>query len=256
VGGGDGTFSAVLRHCQGVSTPVALLALGTGNDLARELKVPIKQAGSDIKSFFKWVDQAHQVHLQIWKIKFGEQSIESEFFTNYVSFGLDASIVQAYDYIRDHPNYRLYNLGKWGNRIAFAKATLAKFGHEKVIVKSLTELDSGKLIPLDTVRTLSLSNIRSVAGLGVSNQLSDPFDQKIELLATCSLFEMLQYLSPWKLPWAHPKVMGSAGGWEIEFNSPPAVQIDGEGRPDICSNKYVILPGQKVTILSTLPEET
>ena len=84
--GGDGTSSEVistLTECGLNHKPVGIIPLGTGNDLARNLKIKQNNYKRTIKSIIK----KRMISADIC-------SINNKYFTNYVGFGLDGSIVE------------------------------------------------------------------------------------------------------------------------------------------------------------------
>ncbi|KAJ1356208.1 Diacylglycerol kinase accessory domain [Parelaphostrongylus tenuis] len=102
VGGGDGTISVVFETLElfRKKPPVAILPLGTGNDLSRVLGWGAGTNGElDILEFLNDVYSAEVQKLDRWNImikaknQFGRRTvITNRRMTNYVSVGVDASV--------------------------------------------------------------------------------------------------------------------------------------------------------------------
>ncbi|KAE9413529.1 hypothetical protein Angca_009285, partial [Angiostrongylus cantonensis] len=102
VAGGDGTISVVFRTLELFQTkpPVAILPLGTGNDLSRVLGWGAGTNGElDILKYLNDVFAAEVQKLDRWNIvtksknQFGRRTvITNKGMTNYVSIGVDASV--------------------------------------------------------------------------------------------------------------------------------------------------------------------
>ena len=86
IAGGDGTVNLVinaLKTCQLTSSiTLAIYPLGTGNDLARSLKMPKNRSPS---AFMASLAQAHPTELPLFEMN-------GHYFTNYVSIGFDALV--------------------------------------------------------------------------------------------------------------------------------------------------------------------
>jgi diacylglycerol kinase family enzyme len=89
IGGGDGSASIVIeslfRLGLGEQVTAALLPLGTGNDLARELGNTLP---ADLVDFI-----AHRVHAQTATRKVAVWQMGQRYFMNYVGIGLDGQIL-------------------------------------------------------------------------------------------------------------------------------------------------------------------
>ena len=94
IAGGDGTISLVidglLRLNLSHEVMLRIFPLGTGNDLARSLGIPLVQ---DTKRFVKTLEDPiplKELLIPVWR--YGKHH-----FVNYVSFGLDAKILVTVD---------------------------------------------------------------------------------------------------------------------------------------------------------------
>jgi diacylglycerol kinase (ATP) len=97
--GGDGTAAAVLEaaHRAGDPHPVAVVPLGTGNDLARSLG----WRGESPQAWIARLDTAQPRQLDRWQLC---GPVERSFF-NYLSLGIDAAVAWRF--------HRLRRQGRW-----------------------------------------------------------------------------------------------------------------------------------------------
>lgn len=106
--GGDGTVSQVLEAswAQGLSMPVGIVPLGTGNDMARSLGL-YRGRSWHPEEILEYVRKSKPRPVDLW-------SLEGDVcFSNYASLGLDAAVVRKFCLLRQWMEKRP-GLGKRG----------------------------------------------------------------------------------------------------------------------------------------------
>ena len=82
VGGGDGTINAIAGLLANSRTALAVLPLGTGNEFARDLQIPLSVEGS-----CNVISTGRTIHVDLGKI-------QDRFFVNVVTAGLSTKIAE------------------------------------------------------------------------------------------------------------------------------------------------------------------
>ena len=95
VAGGDGTVRAVVEALRGHEASVALLPSGTGNLLARNLKLTLNDLPGSVKVAFTGVDR--QIDLGMIRIGRADKSRDQHAFVVMAGLGLDAKMIANTD---------------------------------------------------------------------------------------------------------------------------------------------------------------
>jgi diacylglycerol kinase family enzyme len=181
VAGGDGTVSAIARILGTLDRPppLAILPLGSGNDLARSLGwwEVWNQGGLDY--FWSGISAGKVEAMDLWSC--GEDSK----FIGYAGFGLDARVVASVSKIR--MKRFCHYLGKRWNQFLHVAVGLKyilsiklKFGSTEMDVCFFDKKGNMNQIRLKDHTALILSNIGHYAGGGSLSSVSCWSDGKLE----------------------------------------------------------------------------
>ncbi|CAI5796925.1 diacylglycerol kinase theta [Podarcis lilfordi] len=178
--GGDGTVGWVLgaleeiRHKLACSEPsVAILPLGTGNDLGRVLRWGAGYSGEDPYSILISVDEADDVLMDRWTILLdAQEAIESAEngvlepeppkivqMNNYCGLGIDAELSLGFHHAREEEpdkfNSRFHNKG------VYVKVGLQKMSHTRNLHKEIKLQVDQHEVELPNIEGLIFINIPS-----------------------------------------------------------------------------------------------
>lgn len=132
--GGDGTVSWVLdaieRHNFESPPPVAVLPLGTGNDLSRVLQwgggFSAVEGHGGLSTFLHNINHGAITMLDRWKVNIMEEkserdlsSLESKFMMNYLGIGCDAKVAYEFHVSREENPGKFYS--QFLNKLRYAK---------------------------------------------------------------------------------------------------------------------------------------
>jgi len=261
--GGDGTVTWLLHELERahVHGSVAVIPLGTGNDLGRSLGWGAQLENiSDLAQYLQWIAAATEVYLDIWRItvttevplppdhKFyspgshprpqRKQNTFMGHFQNYFSVGLDARICYDVEESRSHRT----GFGTWIFRQGLGK--LCYFWH--ILKQCLFGIIFSRIITPDVeleppvnlsehyihsclrkgrCRTLLVTNINSYgAGQKVYYGSQDPSDGCVEILAARNFMHGLAVMGQCSA--LH--YVDSLPEVTFRFKEPTYMQIDGE----------------------------
>ncbi|MBW8873087.1 MAG: NAD(+)/NADH kinase, partial [Leifsonia sp.] len=91
VAGGDGTVRAVAEGLRGSGVALALLPVGTGNVLARNLDISVMQLAASVTTAFTGVDRA--IDMGVIELERADHSREVRAFVALAGLGLDAKMI-------------------------------------------------------------------------------------------------------------------------------------------------------------------
>ena len=141
VGGGDGTISDAVDHLAGTDIEVGLIPLGTTNNFARSLNIPL-----DIDSAIKTISKngAHPVDLG---------NMNDDYFTNVAGIGISALVAK---------NVTNERKKRWG-RMAYALTGALELIKHKPFSATIQDKDSELLVNIETHQII-VANGRYHAG--------------------------------------------------------------------------------------------
>ncbi|PXF55353.1 MAG: hypothetical protein C4B57_03670 [Deltaproteobacteria bacterium] len=249
VAGGDGTVSAVARALGELDRPppLAILPLGTGNDLARSLGwwEVWNQGGLDY--FWSGISAGKVEAMDLW-------SCGDRRFIGYAGFGLDARIVASVSRIRLKRLCR--HLGKRWNQFLFIAVGLKyilsaklKSSYHKIDACFLDKKGNMNQIRLRGHGTLILSNIEYYAGGGSLSSVSCWSDGKLEVYAIPAIRAYLGLLLRGRITsLSDPRATSQACSVKITGKQNLPVQLDGEWAQKLMTKDTV-----EVQLVRTLP---
>ncbi|GAY48232.1 hypothetical protein CUMW_110160 [Citrus unshiu] len=248
--GGDGTVAWVLNAIEKRNfespPPVAVLPLGTGNDMSRVLQwgrgFSMVDGHGGLSTILNDIEHAAVTMLDRWKVNIREENSEydqrkeqSKFMLNYLGIGCDAKVAYEFHVTRQE------NPQKFSSRFV-NKLLYAKEGARDIVDRTCAELPwqvwlevdgKGIEIPKDSEGLIVL-NIGSYMG-GVDlwqndSEHDDDFspqsmhDKVLEVVCVCGAW----HLGKLQVGLSQARRLAQGKAIRIHSSSPFPVQIDGE----------------------------
>ncbi len=217
--GGDGTVAAVLDAAYTLGTsapPVAIIPLGTGNDLARALGAPMVGAVDAPATFARWLLTARPRSLDRWLIT-GPRLDRAWF--NYCSIGADARVAGRFH--RARREFTWFLRTRLANVACYAGIGLQEGGCALPVEMTCDGADAN--VPAWT-RALVLASIPSYAGGRRLGQGIACDDRRLDIFALGAQLAMGLGLSGWR----RPRSLGRMGGARLRLRHALFLQLDGE----------------------------
>lgn len=229
--GGDGTSASLLTAEQLPDVPVALVPIGTANDLARELGVLRALRGKSWTELPTIIDGFVERVLATWEL---ECDGVCRAFCNYVSLGFEGAVVSDFHAWRSTSNVQSRLL----NRLMYAYFGLRRLrGRLRDVV---IQQEDGATVACPVTRGLVFTNIRSHMGCGISTAQANAADDILECVVASSPLDYLRMIgsSVGLLPALESLCRGRAlRVTEVPKNT--SVQIDGEVHGPVRSGQAV-----------------
>lgn len=232
IAGGDGTFSSVLTSMACPDVPVALVPIGTANDLTRDLGTFRLFRGISVGEIVRSVDALREGHLAIWNCLSDGQVHP---FCNYLSLGFEGAIVADFDVWRRSSSLKNRTL----NRLMYVRFALKHLGPRLRGMSVAVKGDKPSSVP--STRGVLFSNVRSHMGCGHATRESSPIDDIIECTVVSSIIDYARMVG--SLVGILPHLTSFLRGSELDVYGIPhntPMQIDGEPRPPIIGGELAI----------------
>lgn len=239
--GGDGSFASVLTSPYLPSRPVALIPLGTANDLAREFGMCRAIKGLSWDDLPGLVESLSETPLAIWDL-FVDGMTRS--FCNYCSLGFEGAVVA--DFLAWRATQTRHGVFK--NRAVYGLLG-AKWIATRLRGLTISS-DINNAVQVPATRGIVVSNVKSHMGIGVLTPISDPGDNRIECVNASSPLDYLRMIaSPMRLL---PPLKSLVQGSEITIMGIPAgthIQVDGEAHPPVMGGTVRVSFKKQTSIL-------
>lgn len=248
--GGDGTVAWVLdaieRHNFESPPPVAVLPLGTGNDLSRVLQwgggFAMVEGQGGLRPFLHDLNHAAVTMLDRWKVNITEEKsahdtpkVQSKFMLNYLGIGCDAKVAYEFHMNREE-NPEKFN-SQFVNKLRYAKE-----GARDIMGRTCADLPwqvwlevDGKdvEIPKDTEGLIVLNIGSYMGGVDLWQNDFEHDDDFNDQSMHDKVLEVVSVSGAWHLGklqvgLSQARRLAQGGTVKIHASSPFPVQIDGE----------------------------
>jgi diacylglycerol kinase family enzyme len=230
VAGGDGTVSAIacILGTLDRPPPLAIMPLGTGNDLARSLGWWKVWNHGSLDYFWSGISAGKVEAMDLWSCE------EDSRFIGYAGFGLDARVVESVSKIR--MKRFCHNFGKRWNQFLYVAvgmkyilSIMLKFGSTEMDVCFFDKKGNMNQIRLRDHAALILSNIEHYAGGGALSSVSCWSDGKLEAYVIPTVRAYLGLLLRGRIAsLPNPRATYQACSVKIIGKQNLTVQLDGE----------------------------
>eukprot|EP01006_Ploeotia_vitrea_P037539 TRINITY_DN66140_c3_g1_i2.p1 TRINITY_DN66140_c3_g1~~TRINITY_DN66140_c3_g1_i2.p1 ORF type:complete len:435 (+),score=51.37 TRINITY_DN66140_c3_g1_i2:44-1348(+) len=275
--GGDGTVGWVLSVLDAIETeqknnaaapatadpPVAVLPLGTGNDMARTLGTGAGWDNSEgLAHFLYSITTAKKSLLDRWKLTItpttttttttppdSSSEVKSFIMNNYFSFGVDAKVALQFHQDRNAAPEKFKS--RWGNKFHYGllSATSMLTGQQPNIPDvSTIWVDNNNELEIEKSQAFMVTNLPNyAAGVNIWGSYPEKYgfspqhlsDQLLEVCTVDNLAHLGSILPSAGL--AHANRIAQANSLMIKINATVAMQVDGEPweQPGPCEVKIV-----------------
>lgn len=254
VAGGDGTIGLAIQgivHGHDPTCALGVIPLGTGNDLARELRLldAYHKGGLDalLKAFL--LDQT--APLDLWSIN------GSATMVNYLSMGLDGKATEAFAHRRHLGGDR----SVLANKFRFAQAGFLSIFHRLPSDFSIRIHNGGSFhdVALPRRRTLAVFNISHYAAGMIRMAGTRPDDARLTVACIPSIISygglFLRRIFTRGRIGSGMLPVWKADRLECFWTGDVGLQIDGEGRDDLRECGHLdIAPACRIQVLIGSPE--
>ncbi|XP_064097949.1 diacylglycerol kinase epsilon-like [Macrobrachium nipponense] len=265
VAGGDGTvgwvFNAIFKLKLKREPLVAILPLGTGNDLSRVLGFGEGySADVDVEDYLDQVSSAHPAKLDRWKVRYSPSRnlgilmpAREVYMNNYLSIGVDALVTLNFHRARQSPFYL------FSNRL-INKMLYFTFGTKDVLEHECKNLEQRLELYMDN-KPVELPNLEAVVVLNIATwgagvrpwtlgaggpdaPVQDFSDGLLEVFCLVSSFHIAQL----QMGLSEPIRLGQCSKLKILLKGTAPMQVDGEPWEQSPGNLFITYSHQATVL--------
>lgn len=230
--GGDGTMSDVLTCLANhplLDVEVGLIPLGTGNDLARVMKIFDNYVNRGLLNTIRKLLASPSQQFDLWTIN-GKHTLAA-----YLSAGIDARVAERFN--QDRAAGKLPWKAVWLNKLYYLVVFVRERNHhlaQGTILKYRTATSNEVSVDLSGKRSIIIGNIPSYGGGSNPFRESDYNDSQLEIIPVKSIWKfiacMLTGASSVFQKLITNLYLPCHSATSIELTIPPgeSVQVDGE----------------------------